>query len=328
MTAIGVIIPPELCRQLFLPEDRRALDELGQVRWWSAAAAPTAEEATEFLQGCGVGVGSWGTPHPGSPGLLAGCPDLWAWEHVAGSVKKFFNEHSDGRDLIIGSCKGAIADCVAELVVAEVIIGRRRLWANAQANRQGPTGKPADIGVCFGATVGIVGASEVGRRVARLLRPFGCELLLYDPYCAPATAADLGVEAVDDLIELCRRSRVLTVHTPLTPATRQLLRVEHFQALADDAVLINTSRGPCLDESALIAELQRGRLFAFLDVTDPEPAAADSPLRQLDNVVLTSHIAGPATANMGRQCLADVRALLTGGEPACRITRGMLDRIA
>lgn len=97
-----------------------------------------------------------------------------------------------------------------------------------------------------------------------------------------------------------------------------------FQAMRDDAVFINTARGVCVDEAALVAELEQGRLFAFLDVTWPEPPAADSPFRRLPNVVYTSHIAGPESANLGHQAVNDIAAYLQGGSPMAIVTEDML----
>jgi hypothetical protein len=100
------------------------------------------------------------------------------------------------------------------------------------------------------------------------------------------------------------------------------------QVMADDAVFINTSRGICLDEQALIAELAKGRLFAFLDVSAPEPAAVDSPLRTLPNVVYTSHLAVGKDGKIGRQAVDDIAAFLAGGQPLRAVTADKLDRMA
>jgi phosphoglycerate dehydrogenase-like enzyme len=107
-----------------------------------------------------------------------------------------------------------------------------------------------------------------------------------------------------------------------------MLGAEHFQAMRDDAVFVNTSRGRCIDEQALIAELGKGRLFAFLDVSDPEPTPDDSPLRRLPNVVYSTHIAGDKNTRLGDQAVADIEAFMRG-EPPCRaVTEDMLARIA
>jgi len=176
--------------------------------------------------------------------------------------------------------------------------------------------------------VGIIGASEVGKRVITLLQPYGCTILCCDPFLSQSQADELGVEPAPDLEQLCRRSDAVTIHTPMLPSTKGLLSAKHFAAMKDDAVFVNTSRGACIDEAALVDELQKGRLFAFLDVSDPEPAAENSPLRSLPNVIYTPHIAGPATFNMGRQAVDDIEAFINGKEPMCVVTENQLERIA
>ena len=326
-TRIGVVIHTELLERLMLPEDRARLEALGEVRWTDSPRPVDEEEAIRLLRGCTVALGSWGTPGPG-PALLAACPELRLWEHVAGSVKHFFGPHLAGRDLVIASCKPAIAQNVAEMALAAIILGLRRAFQNAADNRRRPAGKPPNIKVLYGAAVGVVAASEVGRRLIRLLRPLGCRILLYDPYLRPGQAREMGAEPVDDLRELCRRSDAVSLHTPLLPATEKIIGRRELQAMKDDAVFVNTSRGACVDEEALVAELEKGRLFAVLDVSHPEPAAPESPLRRLPNCFYTSHIAGPPAFNMGKQAVDDVAAFLSGGRPACVLDTDRLDRIA
>ena len=106
-----------------------------------------------------------------------------------------------------------------------------------------------------------------------------------------------------------------------------IAKVTHAKWVQTDE-LDDTARGECVDEEALLEALEAGQLFAFLDVTDPEPAAPDSPLRKLPNVVLTSHIAGPPRFNMGRQAVDDIESFLKGDLPLCVAREEDLDRIA
>jgi phosphoglycerate dehydrogenase-like enzyme len=101
-----------------------------------------------------------------------------------------------------------------------------------------------------------------------------------------------------------------------------------FQAMGDDGVFVNTSRGACVDEEALIAELEKGRLLALLDVTLPEPAAADSTLRRLPNVHLFSHIGGPPDFRLGRHAVDNIEVYINGGRPDWVVTSDMLDLMA
>lgn len=327
MAKIGGVIPTPLRGEIFFEKDLARLEGLGEVRWTESADNISTTEAVEILQDCTIGIGSWGTPWPDGE-LLAGCPELRLWIHAAGSVRRFFGPHLAGRDLVIASCAPAIAENVAEIALGQLIIGVRRTLPDATANREGAIRRSAGSRSLCQCTIGVVGASEVGRRLVRNLRPFAPRILLYDPYIKAGEAAQMGAERVEDLVELCHRSDAVTLHTPALESTEKLLGAAHFQALGDDAVFINTSRGMCIDEEALIAELQKGRLFAFLDVSNPEPAADDSPLRTLPNVVYNSHIAGGRDGKIGRQAVDDTAAFLDGGEPLRAVRVDMLDRLA
>jgi len=324
---IGVVVHTDLRDWLFTPADLDRLKALGDVRMTESAEPITDDEACALLAGCAVGIGSWSTPGP-TPDLLERCPDLKLWVHAAGSVRHFVSNVPEERDLVIASCAPAIAGCVAEMAVGEIIVGLKRLLENAAANRRGRAQRSESSRTVFSSTVGVVGASQVGRRVIELLKPFGCPILLYDPFVSQDEADAIGVELTRDLRHLCARSHAVTLHTPLLDSTRGMIGEAELKAMRDDAVLVNTARGRCIDEAALVEELRKGRLLAFLDVTSPEPAADDSPLRSLPNVVLTAHIAGGRDPAIGRQAVDDVAAFLSGGTPAMVVTKDMLDRVA
>jgi phosphoglycerate dehydrogenase-like enzyme len=178
-------------------------------------------------------------------------------------------------------------------------------------------------------TVGLIGASHVGRHLIRLLQPFEVNLLLYDPFVTAEQAAELGAKKVE-LDSLLRQADIVTLHAPAKPDTYHLLNAARLALLKDETLLINTARGVLIDETALIAELRRGRLFAFLDVTDPEPPALDSPLRQLENVVLVPHLAGciEDCSHMGEMAVEEIRRFFAGQPPLYQITPEMFTRIA
>jgi phosphoglycerate dehydrogenase-like enzyme len=137
---------------------------------------------------------------------------------------------------------------------------------------------------------GTIGLGNIASEAIRLLRAFDIDrFLAFDPYITPDRAALLGVEAVS-LEELLRLSDYVLVNCPLTPQTRGLLGKPQFALMKPDAKLINTARGPIVDESALIEALQTGRIGgAALDVFEKEPLSPDSPLATMENVILTSH---------------------------------------
>lgn len=326
-TKVGVIIPPKSWQHLFSPEDVERLNKMADVSWTDSSSQLSVQEAAEFLTDCEIGIGSWGTPWPDAE-LVEACPKLRLWVHAAGSVRRMIGPHLEGRDLTIASCAPAIAENVAEITLGQLIIGLKRTIDNAVANRSGRSGKPANSKALGTSTIGVIGASQVGRRTIRNLKPFGPRILLYDPFVSAEEAQEMGVELFADLVDLCSQCNAVALHTPALPSTEKILGAAELQAMPDDGVLVNTSRGMCVDEAALIAELEKGRLFAFLDVTSPEPAADDSPLRKLPNVVLTSHIAGGADYKIGKQAVDDIEAFLNGESPLMAVTADMLDRVA
>ena len=178
---VGVIIPAGLRRDLFRPADEERLNGLADVTWTGSGENLTVTEAVALLSECHVGIGSWGTPHPDAE-LMGGCPKLELWVHGAGTVKHMFGPHLAGRGLTIASCAPAIAENVAEITLAQLIVGLRRTLENGAANRAGPAPRPHNSRTLAQSTIAVVGASLVGRRVIRNLKPFSPRILLYDPY--------------------------------------------------------------------------------------------------------------------------------------------------
>lgn len=207
---------------------------------------------------------------------------------------------------------------MAEYTLAAILLANKRVLQSAQRYRamrgEHDWRDELDGAGNYRRTVGVIGASRIGRRVIELLRPFDLRVLLYDPYVDAAEAATLGVEPVS-LDELCTRSDIVTVHAPQLPATRHMIGARQLAAMQDGATLINTARGSLIDEHALVPELSGGRLHAVLDVTDPETPGADSPLYDLPNVLLTPHIAGSLGGELHRmadQALDELERYVSG----------------
>ena len=250
--------------------------------------------------------------------VMAAAPRLKAMAHMGSSVKRFVSDAVWARDVSVTSAGLALAVDVAETTLGLMIVGMKRVWPLAQHVREGgwretPWWPAREL---FGKEVGIIGASNVGRHVIELLQAFAVHVLVTDPYLSAAEAALLGAQKVE-LDALLRRSDIVSLHAPAKPETHHLLDAERLALMKDNALLINTARGSLIDEPALVAELSRGRFFAFLDVTDPEPPAADSPLRRLDNVVVLPHIAGciENCGRMGELAVEELRRFFAG-EPA------------
>jgi len=183
---------------------------------------------------------------------------------------------------------GANAEGVAELALGFALAARRRLISHDRVVQEGAWQRSITGGL-WGATVGIVGFGAVGRVLAELVRPFRCRVLVFDPFLTSEVA---GVERVETLDELLAVADVVSLHVPHSPETHHLMDARRLGLMPRGAVLVNTSRGGIVDEDALAAELAAGRLEgAGLDVFSVEPLPAGSPLRGIENLILTPHIA-------------------------------------
>lgn len=253
-------------------------------------ADPAAKAALAEAE---VVVSSWGAPLLDDATLTA-APQLKAVLHAAGTVKWIIGKTGWERGLVVSSSSGANALPVAEYTLASILLAGKGIFQLREDFRKERTFTLGYVhpGVGnFGRTIGVVGASKIGRRVAELLRPFDFTVLLADPYVDEAEATALGAELVE-LDELCARADIVSVHAPDLPETEHLVNAERLALMRDGTVVVNTARGRLVDTDALTAEVLSGRLAAVIDVTHPEPLPAHSPLYDLPNVFLTQHVAG------------------------------------
>lgn len=234
---------------------------------------------------------TWGMPALSAEQIEA-MPNLQAIFYAAGSVQNFARPFLS-RGVRISSAWAANGVPVAEWTLAMVLLANKGFWRNAQAASRPETraGAPRGRGN-FGAEVSILGAGQIGRRVIELLRPFELQVLAFDPFLPAASAREMGVEKVS-LQEAFARGQVVSNHLANLLATRAMLRGEHFSSMKPDATFINTGRGATVAEDEMIQVLrERADITALLDVTNPEPPLRDSPLYELPNVHLSTHLAG------------------------------------
>lgn len=168
--------------------------------------------------------------------------------------------------------------------------------------------------------LGVVGFGRIGKRLAEMCREgLHMQVYYYDPFVGSEVARDYDATRVDDLVELASMVDFLSIHSPLTSQTRHLISREVIGAMKPGAILVNTSRGPVVDEAALIEALQSGHLGgAGLDVYDPEPPSPDNPLFQMDQVALTPHLASftdEGRQRMGLMAVEDTLRVLRGETP-------------
>jgi phosphoglycerate dehydrogenase-like enzyme len=306
---------PHLPPLLFGPAERAALRaevDFGQVltEFGSAQAKAALGDADMLITG-------WDCP-PIDTATLAAAPKLRAIVHAAGTVKGHVGQEVFARGIVVSSAAWANALPVAEYTVAMILLAGKHTLAIARRYRETRARVDLirdypDIGN-YDRTVGIIGASLVGRAVLRLLAPFDLELLVHDPYLSTTDAEELGAEPVG-LDALCRRSQVLSIHAPALPETRGMVDAARLALLPDGATLINTARGSLVDQDALENELRTGRISAVLDVTEPEVLPRESALWDLPNLVITPHLAGSAGTElrrMGASALAEVSRIVAG----------------
>ncbi|NMB90131.1 MAG: hydroxyacid dehydrogenase [Chloroflexi bacterium] len=296
----------------------KALDSFAEVIHHTGPEAATKEDLIALLPEADACITSWDVARLDAD-VMAAAPKLKAIAHAGGSVKRFISDEVWKRNIQVFSTSAALGRDVAETTLGLMIVGMKHIFPLNQNIRKGGWRDtlfwPARE--LHGKTVGLIGAGMIGTHVIELLQPFSVNILLYDPFVSQEEAARLKVEKVDDVSELARRADIISLHAPANESTYHILDAERLKMMKSNAVLVNTARGTLIDEPALIEELSQGRFYAFLDVTDPEPPAADSPLRRLENVVVTPHLAGciEDCTGLGAMAVEELRRFFAG-EPA------------
>jgi lactate dehydrogenase-like 2-hydroxyacid dehydrogenase len=301
--------------------------------------------AVERLRAAGHEVAVRDDPRPGSPGelraLAAGregilclpadridavfldaCPGVrWVSNHAVGTDNVDLAAAAE-RGVAVANTPGVLNDATADLCVALALAAARRVAEGDRLVRSGGwTGFSTDLLLGLdlaGGTAGLVGIGGVGSAVARrLVAGFGMRGLYTARRRHPELERELGV-AHAPLDDLLRAAGVVTVHVPLTDETRGLIGERELALMRPGAVLVNVSRGPIVDEAALVAALREGRIAAGLDVFDEEPLPPGHPLLALDNAVLTPHIASAGRdtrARMAALAVDNLLAMAAGRRP-------------
>jgi len=240
--------------------------------------------------------------------LLAACPDLKAIANMAVGTDNIDLEAAAARGIPVGNTPDVLTDATADLAFALLLAVARRLPQGEAQVREGRwrTWEPAgDLGADLsGATLGIVGRGRIGDAVARRAGGFGMEVI------ASSRRSWMPLE------ELLERADFVSLHCPLTPATRHLIGTEALARMKPSAYLVNTARGGVVDQTALRLALLGGEIAgAALDVTEPEPLPADDPLLEAPNLLVVPHV-GSATVRtrerMAEMAVENLLAALAG----------------
>ena len=313
-----VLQPESLATFLFGPQQESLTAAGGEqlVPVLADLDSPTSRRALEQAE---VLITGWGTPEITDADLDA-APALRAILHAGGQASGLLPASFPSRGIQLANAGWANGIPVAEFTVAMIVLANKSAFASRELYRRRRThiDREAEFASSgnVARTVGVVGASRIGRMVLERLAAFDLRVLLHDPFVSAEEAAGLGALSVS-LEQLMAESDVVTLHPPLNAHTTGMITRAHLAAMRDGATLLNTSRGLIVDQAALVEELTGGRLNAIIDVTSPEVLNRDSPLYDLPNVFLTPHIAGSMgheLRRMGDQIAGEL-GRIARGEP-------------
>lgn len=257
---------------------------------WEEAMPPAREVLLEKVRGVD-GFLSMLTDRVDAELLDAAGPQLKVVSNHAVGFDNIVVADATARGVPVGNTPGILTDATADLAFALLLAAARRLVELEKYIRAGKwkTWHPSMLlGMDLaGKTLGLVGFGRIGQAVAKRAVGFDLRVIFYDP----TAKTEFGAIKMNSLDELLRESDFVSVHAPLNESTRHMVNADFLSKMKPNAVFVNTSRGPVVDQAALYEALKAKQIFAAgLDVTDPEPLPLDSPLLTLENCVIVPHI--------------------------------------
>jgi phosphoglycerate dehydrogenase-like enzyme len=312
----------------FRAEDRARLAEFAEVVQHSGDQKPTDEEkvvAIREVDGIIIGrSGGWLTKE-----MINAAQNLKVVGVVGGAVGRAEPEYLHDKGIAIINTGSAMSPAVAETSVAMMLNSLRDFPYMIERMKEDGWGRARGALDLTGKTVGLIGFGMIARRVAELLQPFHNEIRVYDPYVSDDVVKAYGVKRAN-LDEVLSKSFVVSIHTGLTDETRGMIGARELASIPDRGLIVNTARAGVIDENALVAELQSGRIRAALNVFWKEPLPKDHPLRELDYVILTPHGGGLTLDTMRRHSKSivdDFKRFFSDEEVQNLVTREMLERM-
>jgi len=285
---------PKSDPRLFPPAFVRDLREFGDVEIVYDAANLPDDEVLSRVRACDVLLTGWGSV-PVPPEVAADPGRLRYVCHVTGSMVGYVPVEVVRSPIPVTNWGDAFALEVAEGALALLLACLKDIGTHIQGKRAGGWRIPdVTTGSLYGLRLGVYGLGFIGRKFLDLCRPFGPVVTVFDPYAArdlpEALAWGGDLTWVDSLDELFDRSEAVAIHAGLTEETRHSVTAAHLAKLPAMGIVVNTARGGIIDQEALFAELESGRLRAGLDVLDDDDRLPpDHPARQWPNLILTSH---------------------------------------
>ncbi len=310
MKTLIAIYKQSILDTVFEDEAIKKLAAISEVVDFVTPGIPyTSEQLAEAVKEYDVILSSWGTPRF-TPEILKGATKLKFVGHVAGSMTHVFDPYIFGTGIVSVTANRVMAFATAELTVTLMLGAAWDLHGFRVRMEKGlwdQNGKGTVLGLA-GQTVGLIGYGEISKEVIRLLKPFNNRILIFSSYCPQEEADKMGFELCT-LDELFRTSDIISLHNTLTDRTRGMITKENLDMIKDGAVLVNTARGPIINQDDLLESLKENRYFAALDVHEKEPLPKDSEFLQLDNVICTPHIGAFSKYYKNRMALMVVEDL-------------------
>jgi len=308
-----------------IPEDGiQPIKEATEAEIWVDDLPPPRADLLKAVAGCD-GVVTLLTDRVDDEFLDAAGPQLKVVSNYAVGFDNVDVPACTARGVAVGNTPGVLTETTADLAFALLMAAARRL---PEGDRYVRAGKWKTWGPLLllgpdvhGATIGIVGFGRIGQAMARRAMGFGMTVVYHDVHRAEAAVEAAYGATFLPLEELLPRADFVSLHVNLTPQTKGLINAEKLSWMKKSAVLVNTSRGPVVDQRALADALRDGAIFAAaLDVTDPEPIPTDDPLLSLDNCLVVPHIASASRATRSKMAVMAAANLLAGvAEPRQRI---------
>jgi phosphoglycerate dehydrogenase-like enzyme len=327
-----IAIRPSLYAKLFSAQSDAILRAVTRVHAHDAENDLTRDRLVSRLGDLDAIITGWGTPSLDESAVRA-AGRLKLIAHSAGSIKHLLPAAVWERGIAVTHAAGAIAPAVAETSLLMTMLMLRPIHKLDAAMRAGEGWDQARAmggDEIAGARIGVIGAGYTGRRFIQLLKAVDADVWVYDPYLSDAVASEMGVRKVG-LNDLMRGCPVVSIQAPSTKETHHMIGRQELALMQDGAVLVNTARSALVDEAALLAELESGRIRAALDVFDNEPLPAQNPFRKLPNVLMTPHIAGitpQASLRQGQTIAEEVRRFFAGQPLKYPVTARMLETMA
>ena len=308
------IVTRKASDRIWIPEFVEAVKPFGDLTIIEDGEQLSDEECAMRIRECDVLLTGWGARpvplavarDPGQLGYVC---------NVTGSMCQFIPLELIESGIPVTNWGDAPANRLAEGAVTLLLACVKNLRLRIETVQQGGWRIAEDTfsGTLEGLNLGVYGCGEIGRRFVKMLKPFRPVIRIYDPY-----AADLpdGCIHVDSLDELFATSEAIALHAGLSDETRGAVTADLLAKLPDNGIIINTARGAIIDQEALFAELERGRLLAGLDVLDPDRLPDDHPAKQWPNVIFTAHSIGkvqrPGLELMHEVCLDNLKRYVRG----------------